>query len=988
MKKISKKSWLAIVIFSLFGQIAWTMENMFFNSFIKHKFNADGNQIALMVSLSAIVATLTTLFMGALSDKFGKRKIFICSGYILWGISILSFSLLKLDILSSLFPYANAMSLGVALVILFDCIMTFFGSTANDANFNSWITDITDNSNRGKVEGVISAMPLLAVLVVFGGFASFMDNDQWDVIFITIGVAVLLIGILGIFIIKESNVKPNKDESYFKNIFHGFRPSVIKSNKLLYLIFIAFVVFGISNQVFMPYYVLYLTDGLKMKDYVFIMAPAILLAAIVTFLFGRYLDRKKFRKAIKPVFLIYIVGLIILYSVTEPFLVFLGCFLTMAGFLSCNAAFGAIIRDYTPKANVGLFQGIRMFVMVLIPMLIGPWLGSALSGDSSTLVGGVTSEGFVPTSMIFLGAAIVGILTIIPLHFVYKNIKTVYVDLTTPYEEDLDETCPYKDYPRPQFKRDSYINLNGIWKYTITEDESLPNEFNDDILVPFPLESRLSKVHKKIKDNEILYYKKEFSLPKDFIQDEVILHIDAASQFADVYINGTLVAESKNGYLPIIVNIKKYLKDVNTLIVKVKNSIDITYPYGKQSHNPGGMWYTPTTGIWQTVWLESVSDDHIKNITLNPLFDDEALKLDIESDAKEFEITILDQENIIYSIKTCDKNLVIPIKDMKAWSPASPNLYDLIIKTKGDEVKSYFAMRKIHIEGNKIYLNNKSYFFNGLLDQGYYPDGIFLPATKQGFIDDIVRMKELGFNTLRKHIKIEPMEFYYQCDKIGMIVFQDMVSNGEYDFLRDTLWPTLGFQKRIDTKQSKDSPFYLNFKDSCIKTVKYLYNVPSILQWTIFNEGWGQCHSDEFYDLFKKLDPTRIIDSTSGWFAQSKNDVVSKHIYFKPIIYIKKNKPVIISEFGGYSYKLENNSYNLTNTYGYKNFYSQESFEKGIIKIYKNRILPHINDGLCGTIITQVSDVEDETNGFVTYDRRIVKVRKEIMQDLFKDLQK
>jgi len=288
-----------------------------------------------------------------------------------------------------------------------------------------------------------------------------------------------------------------------------------------------------------------------------------------------------------------------------------------------------------------------------------------------------------------------------------------------------------------------------------------------------------------------------------------------------------------------------------------------------------------------------------------------------------------------------------------------------------------------------LFLNNKPYFFNGLLDQGYYPDGIFLPATKEGFINDILTMKKLGFNTLRKHIKIEPMEFYYQCDKLGMVVFQDLVNNGKYNFITQTAFPTIGLNKFNDkTRFSANYKYYKYFKEFAVDTINYLYNVPCILYWTIYNEGWSQVKSDEMYYLVKSIDKTRIIDSTSGWFHQSNSDVNSLHVYFKKVVYNKVERPTVISEFGGYSYKILEHAYNLDNTYGYSANLSQEDFQNNVIRLYKEEILPYINDGLSASIYTQVSDVEDETNGFFTYDRQILKVDIDKFQELFKDINK
>lgn len=412
MKELGKKSWLAIVLFSLCGQVAWTIENMLFNVFIQNEFNATLNDIALMVSASAISATLTTLFMGAYSDKIGKRKIFICGGYILWGLSIMAFALLKVENLSKIFGQTiNAFALGVGLTIGFDCLMTFFGSTANDAAFNAWMTDTTDTTNRGKVEGVNSAMPLIAILVVFGGKMLVEGSPyEWTIIFLTIGIINLLVGILGIFIIKEPQLEV-KNEPYFKNIFYGFRPSIIKKNSLLYIFLLGMCIFSISIQVFMPYLILYFTNTLQLENYVLIFAPAIILAAAFTVFYGKLIDKYGFIKTSIISLSIYLVGLILLGLLTNIIFVFIGTLFMMMGYLSLGACFNASIRDYTPEDKVGLFQGIRIFVSVLIPMLVGPWIGSILSGNTSEGFLGVAGDAYTPSSLIFIAGCVIGLLT-------------------------------------------------------------------------------------------------------------------------------------------------------------------------------------------------------------------------------------------------------------------------------------------------------------------------------------------------------------------------------------------------------------------------------------------------------------------------------------------------------------------------------------------------------------------------------------------------
>ncbi len=423
-----KNFWLILVIFSLVGQVAWVVENMYFNVFIYEMFNASAEDISLMVSLSAVSATVTTLFMGALSDKIGKRKVFMSGGYIAWGITILSFALIRKDIISKFFGLSSTVTaVCITLVIIMDVIMTFFGSTANDAAFNAWLTDETDSANRGKAEGVNAMMPLVAILVVFGGFMSFDLSLQssWTLIFVILGVLVIIIGGLGFFLIEEKAEKHSENGNYFANIFYGFKLKVIKENKMLYFCLIAFAVFGISIQIFMPYLILYYTESLKMSNYVLIMAPAIILASVFTLFYGRVYDKLKFEKSVFPALLILILGYILLYFFKNTAMVFMGSLLMMCGYLAGMAVFGAVIRDNTPPKKAGMFQGLRIFAQVLIPGVIGPFIGAAVLKNAEKIVNNDGTTSFIPNENIFLVAMLVAVvLTAILLAFAYFKNKT------------------------------------------------------------------------------------------------------------------------------------------------------------------------------------------------------------------------------------------------------------------------------------------------------------------------------------------------------------------------------------------------------------------------------------------------------------------------------------------------------------------------------------------------------------------------------------
>ena len=552
--------------------------------------------------------------------------------------------------------------------------------------------------------------------------------------------------------------------------------------------------------------------------------------------------------------------------------------------------------------------------------------------------------------------------------------------LYTPEGETLQGT-PWQVYPRPQLKRESYVNLNGLWDLE-AEGNTLP------ILVPFCPESTLSGIGGHFPEGEDLVYRRKFTLPEGFRKDRVLLHFGAVDQIAEVSLNGVDLGTHTGGYTAFTFDITHALREENVLEVGISDDLyDQSLPYGKQvrPEKRGGMWYTPVSGIWQTVWLESVPETYIKEIDIQVDLTHAVVTTTPALDGK---VVCEGQEYPLVGGKA-----VITPENPHLWSPEDPYLYHFTIETETDRVESYFALRTIEAKTVKgiprLCLNGKPYFFHGLLDQGYWPDGLFTPAKPECYTRDILEMKKLGFNTLRKHIKVEPEEFYYQCDRLGMVVFQDMVNNGDYNFLRDTALPTIGIQKLPDKHMHRDFLTRKRFWMSTQATVHQLKNHPCILYWTIFNEAWGQFDSDTVFEQFKKLDSSRIVDATSGWFRQKKSDVDSRHIYFSPWSTLRvSGKPLVLSEFGGYAYPVEGHIFNTGNAYGYKACKSEAHFRESIDKLYREKVIPAAKKGLCAAIITQVSDVEDEINGFLTYDRKVNKADEAAMLAIAEELKK
>ena len=410
-KSKNRRFYTALVLFGLIGQIAWVVENMYFNVFIYNMFSASPADISLMVAASSIIATVTTILIGALSDRVGKRRLFISLGYILWGISILLFALVRREIIGMVFPAAVSVSaICITVTIVLDCLMTFFGSTANDAAFNAWLTDAADPKSRGAVEGINAMMPLVAILAVFGGFMSFdlKTASAWTTVFIIIGSVVLVSGVLSFFLIEEPG-KARAEEGYLKTVLYSFRPATVKQNALLYTVVLAFAIFGISIQIFMPYLIIYYEVALGMTDYVLVMAPAIVLASVATAFYGKVYDRVGFLRSALPALGMLAVGYIVLTLFRATLPVFIGSLFMMTGYLSGMAVFGAMLRDHIPAGKAGAFQGIRIVGQVLIPGIIGPAIGAWVLRDAEVMIGSDGTEAFIPNASIFVAALVVAL---------------------------------------------------------------------------------------------------------------------------------------------------------------------------------------------------------------------------------------------------------------------------------------------------------------------------------------------------------------------------------------------------------------------------------------------------------------------------------------------------------------------------------------------------------------------------------------------------
>ncbi len=579
--------------------------------------------------------------------------------------------------------------------------------------------------------------------------------------------------------------------------------------------------------------------------------------------------------------------------------------------------------------------------------------------------------------------------------------------LTTRWAEEAMCDMPHKEYPRPQMIRENWVCLNGMYDFAITDDDvKWCEEYNETIRVPFAVESCLSGVCKRVDDDELMWYRKKITLPESFKGKRTLLHFGAVDWECKVYINKKEVGGHLGGYCPFTIDITDALIDgENELVVRVFDPTDEGWQNrGKQASESHGFWYTATSGIWQTVWMEAVRENYIASYKATPDIDKGviAIKTDAVGEGS-LKIKIYDGETLVNEKEiSCDEAVEVP--DMKLWSPESPFLYDFTLELSKDgevtdSIKGYFGMRKYSIgeyEGyNRLFLNNEPYFQRGLLDQGYWSDGGMTPPTDEAMIYDIEKMKDLGFNMLRKHIKVESARWYYHCDRLGMLVWQDMISGGKaLNLFHAGVLPNIhGVLNPIVNLSKKDNAYKifnrdkiewrLQFEEELFEMIDCLYNFTSICCWVPFNEGWGQFDAKRIGDAIKEADPSRFVDHASGWYDQKGCDFRSMHKYILPVILPKYDgRPLVLSEYGGYSQKIKGHVWNWEKSFGYQMYTSKESLTKAYKNLHEKQIIPNIKKGLSATVYTQVSDVEFEVNGILSYDRELVKIDEDTLREL------
>ncbi|GIH64323.1 glycoside hydrolase family 2 protein [Microbispora siamensis] len=550
---------------------------------------------------------------------------------------------------------------------------------------------------------------------------------------------------------------------------------------------------------------------------------------------------------------------------------------------------------------------------------------------------------------------------------------------------------PLPEYPRPQLVRDSYLNLNGRWEYAIRD--YAPETYDGEILVPYSPEAPLSGVNRQLLPGETLWYRRRFDLPDDFADGRVILHFGAVDQTCRVWVNDDEVGGHTGGYLPFSFDVTDALRpSENVLVVAVRDDTG-NGSRGKQRLRRGGIWYTAQSGIWQTVWTERVPEVHVERLTLTPLLGDSCVEVTVHAPTGEAHVEISAGGEAVARVTVpAERPVRVPLPEVRAWSPEDPFLYDVAVSLGADRVRSYFGMRSFSVGPDadgvpRLLLNGRPYFHAGVLDQGYWPDGLYTPPSDEAMIHDIATMKRLGFTMLRKHIKIEPLRWYHHCDRLGMLVWQDMVNGGEpYRPWVITTPAFLPFVRMDDRRHRRfgraDAAGRTAFEAETRATIEHLRNVVSLAVWVPFNEGWGQFDAARIAAEVARLDPTRTVDHASGWHDQRAGDLRSLHVYFRRFRPPRPDgRVLVLSEYGGYSLRVEGHVRG-EKEFGYRRYRTADALGEAFARLHEEQIIPAVARGLSATVYTQVSDVEDEINGLLTYDRAVLKLPEDLVRSI------
>lgn len=1032
-ERMTARKWITFVLVGLAGQFAWSIENMYLNTYLYYLNYTDPSglgfnyslMIAITTALSAVVATLTTIFMGTLTDRVRKRKIFITIGYIVWGLATASFGLLNIGSAETLLPISMTAMTAAIMVIVLDCLMTFFGSTANDAAFSSYVTKNTSDKDRGKVEGVLSILPLVAMLIIFVGLNGLTTKDsgyRWDLFFYIVGGVVSLIGVISTLLIpkEKEEEKTAVQEGYLSRLIEGFKPSTVKSNKRLYLVLIAYFIYGVAIQVFFPYLMVYIERTCEIPNsgssfltpFAIVMAIALLLGSLLSVLLGFFSDKKSKLSMILPICALLAIGLLCMFFIPEVkndtartiYAAFSGT-LMIAGYVSVPTILNSLVKDFIPKGREGSFMGVRMIFVVALPMCIGPFIGDALNasyGVSYTNEYNVTSA--VPSPYGYIVGLIILLLVIVPFIFLIKkpkdkNLGYLLKDLLPEDKLITLNEVRLTSHPRPSFRRDSFLSLNGKWDYLISKEDKLPTSYSGEIMVPYAVESPLSGVNHLLEIDEFIFYHKLIKIPEVLRNYEhLFLCFEGVDQEATIYVDGKEVLKHIGGYTRFSFDLKSCGdKDEYDVIIKVRDVTDSSYHMtGKQRLVPNGWFYSSSSGIYKSVYLEGRGSSYITAFKVTPDFDKQTIKVKVDTNIiGHVNIEIEGEKFEIYSSVETE----LKLKNFHLWSLDDPYLYQVKLSFEGDVVYSYFGLRKVEVKlgpdkKNHIYLNDKRLIINGLLDQGYYDQGILTPLSYDDYFRDVENVKKLGYNCLRKHLKVEEENFYYACDKLGLLLIQDIPCGGERIAFLNTVFPRASIKllngerfltyKRYGRQDEKGREEFIEEAKEITTSLSFS---PAIIMITIFNEAWGEFDPDKLYDIVKSLAEDKLIDTASGWHLADKRDIYSIHSYTVPLRKredTKLHKPYVLTEIGGASLVTEHFVY--PKVFGHHVCKNVNELTQRYQKLYQGLIPQIKNNELEGLIYTQLSDCEGEANGIYTSDRSLLKLDSAVIEGINKEI--
>lgn len=1030
-REISRTSkgrmWALAIPLTLVGQLAWIVENVFLNDYI-HDIHPDNYElyVSLAVSLSAVVAAITTIAMGSLSDHVGRRKPFIVIGFLLWGLSTLAFGLVAPKAIGGTFAISPIVS--VALVILLDCLMTFFGCSANDAALISYIIANTPNGRRGKVEGVLGIIPFLSGLVGFLLLFGLVKrgNLGWPSFFYACGGLVFAVGLVSILLIPHEVAKP-LDGSFAKDVAIAFKPDTVKGHKALYYVIAGDALFAIAGQIWYPYqmdYIQYtmgftgLINGeVPFSTFVLVWAFFIALVVIAIPITVGFLSDRVGRSFATYLSLAILGAGLLLMAFVSPIgdgnggvddgktvLALMAIGVSVVGNITMASTLNARIRDLIPHGHEGAFNGFVLIVVSMLSMVTGPYIGFGIdrlfpAGTHLVEDGGQMAAN--PSPFLFVFAFGVTLLAIPFFRMADRQRKrdtiTLNRGLLYPPKDRLPDFYPFTEdrgfNPFSGHDGPTPLDLCGRWDLALIA-KSGSSRYSGPINVPYAPEVPLSKVNVLPDPSDTLVYTKDLVIPPYAKGFDAIVVFEGVDMYAEVYVDDILVTTHEGGYVPFEADLTPFVKDKDSFELKVvvrdpqENSVIST---GKQGLKRGGPFFTTTTGIYKPVRLLFLPHEHVESIRLIPDLDNDGVYVAVHSTAPTGTAVGLLVGGEEFTVKTEEKTFLVLDRKTPVWSLANPRLIPVEAHLKDDVYKTRFGFREFKAGpvGGKVgfLLNGEALVIKGLLDHCYYWQGGLTPRSSLSLRKELVAIKDMGFNTIKVHENTQAEFFYDLCDEIGLLVIQGMPSGGKTPYP----WQTrLGLLRngalRDDTAYRlfgrEDLKGRIHFEKQALAIQDELVDHPSVIGYTIFNQGWGEFDSARLYKELKANDSSRIIDTCSGWYQTPFSDLVSLHacLLKRHKIAMDSKRPTVLSKSFGLPYPVK--GHGLGN--GRRTVLKapdRKAYAKAYWKFMKKEIGPLVLEGLGGYVVWQLADVEDERNGLWTYDRKVLKLPKDYIRE-------